>query len=187
MISIGVILLLLGTQPLFAAVESYRLDETKTRIEYHAQSTALHGFFGTAPHIQGRLIVDVSDAAKLVQEGRIQIDVLSMTTGIRARDHAMQRMFNADKFGEISFDVHQISLKPGNSNRYLIEGVLNIGTIEQPLTLDAEARFYEGGMEVVGETPLNLDRFKLVPPSFMGLARVKPGIIVKFDSFWEKQ
>ena len=170
------------TAPVRAEEATYALDGGRSRVEFTARSTG-HDFEGWTGGIKGRMTIDrerVSVAAPI----EVVIPVLSLTTGIPARDHAMQHMFHADRFPDIRYTV--TAIRPIGEGKYRLDGALLIAGVSKPLSIDTDGVFEGETVTVTGRAPLTVTDFGLRPPSMLGFMSVRPDITLSFKTVWKR-
>lgn len=170
------------TAPARAEEATYALDAGRSRIEFTAHSTG-HDFEGWTADIKGRMTID-RERVTIAAPIEIVIPVLPLTTGIPARDHAMQHMFRADRFADIRYTV--ASITPAGEGKYRLDGTLVIAGVPKPLSIDADGVFDGDHVTVTGRVPLTVTDFGLRPPSMLGFMSVRPDITLSFKTVWKR-
>lgn len=91
---------------------------------------------GQFNHVTGS--VEFNQADPVLSSVAAEIDVASITTGIRKRDdHLLSAdFFDAGKYPKITFKSTRV--EPSGGNRSMISGDLTIHGVTRPVTMDAE-------------------------------------------------
>ncbi len=182
-----------GSPSAWAEASTYVLDSDKSTISFQVKST-LHEFSGTTHDIKGKISIDLQQN-RMVDTAEIAIPVMSMQTGITARDHAMQHMFEVERYPQIDFRV--LSITPLQSDTdsatgtlYEIRGTLKIRRIEREVFFKTRVFFKPDApdtIKVEGETTLKTTWFDLVTPAVFGIVRVNPNIRLILTTIWKRQ
>ena len=169
------------------APANYVIEAQKSAVSFEAVSTG-HGFSGRSNDLKGRMVFDPA-VCELVQKAQIEIPIKSMTTGIVSRDHAMQHMFETDRFPEIVFLASAVSrVSDGEQGRevYKVRGTLTVHGIQREVEFTAWAVHKNEETVVSAEIPLRTDWFGLKTPSFLGVVKVNPEVKVNIKAVWKK-
>lgn len=178
------------TTPVLAVPTVYVLDPDRSTLRFEASSTT-HGFSGAAHELKGQLVFDAAED-RLAGKADVSLPVLGISTGIPARDHAMQHMFDVQRYPDIVFAAERVSLSgaagggpSGQSKRYEVQGVVKAHGVEKAVSFEAEVWFRPDSVEVKAEVPLETVWFDLSPPVILGFIRVQSSVKVKSDTFWK--
>lgn len=172
--------------PVYAAPSTLTLDAENSQIIFYGRSNT-HGFKGISHDLQGTMRADL-ETRTLTDPFVIHIPVQGFVTGNVSRDHAMQHLFEMEKYPDILLRVDRISAVQNDrrlQGTYHIEGTITIHNISQPITLAAEAIFNGDTVTVTGEQEILMDLYGLKPPSMLKLFTVKKEIKVVFDTHWK--
>jgi polyisoprenoid-binding protein YceI len=176
--------------PAHAAARAYVVDAPRSRIAVEGRST-LHGFTARSIALSGALDYDRGQDA-LAGPATIRLPVRSLETGIGARDRAMWRMFDAERYPEIVVTITAIRRGDGPPDArgrlpYHLSGHAQVRDVTQPIDADAWASVAEDAIEVEGELALTTTQFGLRPPVALGVVRVRPPLRARFAIQWIAQ
>jgi polyisoprenoid-binding protein YceI len=95
----------------------------------------------------------------------------------------MMKAIRAKENPEISFKLAAYQLaKQGDGQAVTMDGSLTLGGVTRPVTLSAKASAVDGGLQVVGSTPLKLSEYGLKAPSLMmGTMKVGDQVTVHYQ------
>lgn len=166
----------------------YKLQPDITHVRFIAK-TNLHPFEGETTVVRGHMVFDPV-TNQLVEPAEIAVMVKEMQTGIAARDRAMRKMFEADRFPALLVTIDSLTpvdVSDQTARRYRLEGRLQIRRIEQPIAFEVHANMLGESLEASGRVPLTMTVFQLKPPTVFGLIRVSHKVMVEFISYWKRQ
>lgn len=167
----------------FAKEQEYVVDRNKSTVEFSFKST-LHTVHGKVNQFSGITVGDF-DYSNVIESGKFIFDVKSMDTQEFKRDVNMRKMFNADKFSMITFNLtREVIVIDGKAT---LEGVLTIRDVSLPLIVLVDVNKKENTIVLTGNTSLSLKAFALKPPSVAMLIRVFDKVNVKFEVVLEER
>ena len=166
----------------YAATSNWSLDSQHSKVEFFGTSNT-HGFEGISQTMSGSLQADM-DSRQFSLPVVIKIPVAGFKTGNDARDHAMQHMFETEKYPDIELHVQKIEAQA--SGWYQLESELKIHNISKSVLIEADVLVHPDGIEVKGQKELTTGMFGMKAPVMLGLFRVQKEVRVAFDSYWKK-
>ncbi len=167
---------------LYAASSDWSIDASRSKVEFFGSSNT-HGFEGVSKTMSGNLQADI-ESQQFSLPAVIKIPVEGFKTGNDARDHAMQHMFDMEKYPDIELNVQKITFK--ENGRYQLEGDLKIHNVSTPVSIDTNVLARADGIEVKGQTELTTEMFGMKAPVMLGFFRVHKEVKVVFDTYWKK-
>lgn len=186
LVILAVVLIFLGAPE--AEASKLVLEKPMSRIQFHGKSNG-HGFEGKSSLLEGELDADW-ETQTLLKPSEISIPIAGFVTGNDARDHAMQHMFEMEKFPGITFIVENItplSLSDDlGAKTFRLDGQLKIHNVSKPVTLEVHAEFKDDTVRVGGETVIDVVAYGMKPPAMLGIFRVQKDVNVRFDTYWKR-
>ncbi len=167
---------------LYAASSDWSIDASRSKVEFFGSSNT-HGFEGVSKTMSGNLLADI-ESQQFSLPAVIKIPVEGFKTGNDARDHAMQHMFEMQKYPDIELNVQTIDLR--ENGRYRLAGDLKMHNVSIPVSIDMDVLIRPDGIEVKGQKELTTEMFGMKAPAMLGLFRVRKEVKVAFDTYWKK-
>jgi polyisoprenoid-binding protein YceI len=165
-----------------AASSNWSIDPSRSKIEFFGSSNT-HGFEGESQTINGSMQAD-PESRQFSLPVVINIPVEGFKTGNDARDHAMQHMFEMEKYPDIELSVQTIDLR--ENGRYRLAGDLKMHNVSIPVSIDVDVSIRPDGIEVKGQKELTTEMFGMKAPAMLGLFRVRKEVKVVFETYWKK-
>lgn len=131
-------------------------------------------------------VSQVLSGEKAVQGVAIRVPAETLDCGNGTMNSHMFKALKADRNPTITFRLSSYELtKAGEGATVKMDGKLNLGGTERPVTLEAAARpGPNGGLEIVGSEEILLSDYGLKAPSLMmGTMKVGDQVKVGFDIF----
>lgn len=120
---------------------------------------------------------------KAVNAVRVSVPAAGLDCSNGTMNGHMMKAIKGKENPEITFTLASYQLaKQGDGQTVTIDGSLTLGGATRPVTLSAKASAVEGGLQVVGSTPLKLSDFGLKAPSLMmGTMKVGDQVTVHYQ------
>lgn len=135
---------ILGGSPLFAAMETYKIDPVHSNVGFSIRHFAskVPGRFNK---FEGTIALDPKDLSK--GSVNVSIDVGSIDTAIADRDNHLRSadFFDAEKHPKMTFQSTRV--KPMGPSKAQVEGTLTLRGVTKPVTLDVEVLGFGPGFE----------------------------------------
>jgi polyisoprenoid-binding protein YceI len=150
-------------------------------------TSSVRSFTCEAPVIDASIETNAPDAAKLVLAGTKAVSSAELTIPSKSLDCGngtmnghMLKAIKANEAPEIRFSLASYDLAQAEAGtKVTLNGKLNLGGVEKPITLDAVATAHESGALLLkGEEELKLSDYGLKRPSLM-MGTMKVGDVVK--------
>ena len=170
---IGVIVFL--SARVAAAPQPLQIDEGRSQIEVRVTATA-HAF--TARLDQFISVIMVDSEGGVVTGATLTFHLTDVSTGIRARDRAMQQWEEIERFPDGHFLLG--SLAPAGGGHFIAHGRMTLHGISRevvfPVSITTDRKIYA----VDGTVALNTQDFGLPKIRKLGVLRVDSTVTVKF-------
>lgn len=167
---IGILIFL---QPLMAQAADLQVDAQNSSITFLSKTTT-HDFRGKAGKLSGQLVLNADHTSA---SGRVDVDVLGISTGDNTRDANMYKMFAAALFPAIVLDVNKVDIVPaadGTEAKAVLHGVLTMHGIHHDVTIPAHVTLDHGRNICAGSFSVSLKAFDLHAPSFLFIKVADP-------------
>ncbi len=175
----------LGATPSLALVEGsqVRLDGDSTLHKYHAVASKLAASFV----LDGPAEEDLASLIRRdgVKSGEISFAATGLSSSEKRLDKNMWKALRAERYPNIRFQMSSYQAFPstkGAAFAVKIRGRLEVGGVEQPIEVTAEAFVGSGQVRLIGSQQLRMSDFKVQAPVLMGgLMRTKNEVTITFD------
>jgi polyisoprenoid-binding protein YceI len=154
-------------------------------------SSTVRSFECKATSFDARIESDGPDAAAAVLAGQKAVRTVEVTVASDRIDcnngtmnGHMKKAIKVTEFPNITFRLDSYDLaKASDTLQAELQGVLTLGGVEKPVSMQAAVAPADGGaMRVTGTYELNMKEFGLKPPTLMlGTMRVHERVKVSFD------
>jgi hypothetical protein len=154
-------------------------------------TSSLRGFECQAGSFDARVAAASPGAVAAVLAGQKAVTTVEVRVPARQLDCAngtmnehMLKSLKADEHPEISFRLSSYELsRVGDASRVKLNGTLNLGGTQKPISFEADAREAAGGaLQVRGTHEIRMTEFGLKPPTLMmGTLKVNERVKVHFD------
>lgn len=146
---------------------------------------------GSTSNVTGQLTVNFD--AGTVEEGRIVVDMTTLTTDQNRRDNWIREdgpRFN--QFPEAVFVVTDVENAPaeyaaGETVTFQLLGDLTVRDVTRPVTFDVTAAVNDSTLTGVAETSLNISDFGIEPPDFANTLTVADPFTIRVELTAEAQ
>jgi polyisoprenoid-binding protein YceI len=143
---------------------------------------------GRTPDVTGGITI----AGKQVTTGSITVDMTTLTSDQDRRDNAIRSSgLETDTFKTATFKVTKPIALPANATSgakitFSATGDLTLHGVTKPVTIRFDARYRDGEIVIVGNTPIHLSDYNIDPPTnFMALSVSGNGTL-EFQVFLKK-
>lgn len=192
-----------GASPESPGTERYEADLAFSRVTIEGTST-LHDWHVEGQHLGGYVIVQEgalaslwgtrdSSSQPLAPEVRVDIPVISLTSGKRGMDDKMHEALKATTHPMITYRLesatvttHQIAQGDDTGGILTIEttGVLTVAGVERTVDIPMRVRrLSDHRLEISGDTSLRMTEFGIDPPKAM-LGTIRTGDTVRVHWTW---
>jgi polyisoprenoid-binding protein YceI len=149
------------------------------KLSFDGRATA-GNFTGTTTTLSGKL-----QGSRLSQvRGWVEAPVQTLATGNQRRDRDLNKSMESDKYPSIRFELTDVTggNAQGDSLNVVLHGRFIIHGVTREATVPASIAFHPEGIQVRGQTPLNLKDYKIGGLSKgLGLFRMYEEIVVHVD------
>lgn len=169
----------------FAAMMVYNLQLPNSTLEFNVNST-LHEIEGKVTAFSVKPFSFDFDKPLLRDPLEVTFRVHAMVTGMKARDAAMYKTFEADHYPNIVYKAAAVQCSSETAERLncTVPGDLTIRDKTLPVLLHTVIERHGSTLHARGITKLSLKAFDLHPPSVMGFIKVFDEVTVSFDTGW---
>ncbi len=170
----------------FAQVRDYRIDMAQSEIKFSVRAT-VYTINGKAGEAESRVSFD-PETKKVNLPLSIEIPTASLKTRNKLRDRDMRKMFEAEKYPEITWTASKVTCEAGPAPQFLncqAEGTMKIHGVEKEISFPVELTLRENKVKAEGSLKLKRDDFGLKTPAMLGMIRVSQDVTVSFKTVWE--